>query len=1050
MERFKILITNNTKFFDCLVGYFFISGFYKLYPSLEKTEKIRILVGIKTDDTISKILNETGDNLPNFSHAEVKGKISQKVQEEMDMSENDDRKTEEGILKFIEWLKNKKLEVKAFPSENIHSKLYIMTFLEGDRDRGRVITGSSNFTQAGLVDNLEFNVELKNPSDYDFALHKFNELWENAVDVSSNYVTTIKEKTWLNDTVTPYQLYLKFLYEHFKEKINLDQESIFKDEMPENFLDLEYQNEAVKDAKSKLEQYGGVFISDVVGLGKTYISAMLAKQLDGRNLVIAPPMLLNKDNPGSWPNVFSDFKVHADFESIGKLDKLANKGTEKYKNIFVDEAHRFRTETTSTYEQLARICRGKRVILVTATPFNNSPKDILAQLKLFQKSRKSTIPSVPDLEVFFAKIMRNLKGLDRRKDFNEYAEVVKENSKIIRDKIFKHLMVRRTRSEIEKYFGEDLKRQGLKFPHVGDPESVFYELNEVEDEVFMKTIELIAKDFSYARYTPMLYYKGEISQPEKLAQRNMGKFMKILLIKRLESSFYAFNKSIDRFINSYQNFLNEFERGNVYVSKKYINKIFDFIDEDNDESIEKLIEEDKAKKYSSSDFNSEFKTNLEKDIDILRKIKDLWDENIRRDPKLDKFVEVLKSNKVLKDNKLIIFTESRETAEHLEKNLKDKVDPRVISYNGQSSASIREKVINNFDAKVKKHGHEYRILISTEALSEGVNLHQSNVVVNYDIPWNPTRMMQRVGRINRVDTKFPQIYTFNFFPTKQSNDQIKLREAAEHKIRAFIEMLGSDTKLLTDIEEIKSHDLFSRLTSKETITGEGEEHDSELKYLLIIRNIRDNNPDLFEKTKQLPKKARTARKFDAEANKLITYFRKGKLQKFFLSDMTGGKELDFFDAAKLLACEENTDRIKISEDFYKLLDMNKKAFANISTEEFFDTLRMRGGRDSATILMQLLRCEEVKKYKGFTEDEEIYMTKVEKLIEEGALPKKTIKKLIDRIKSEFEKGKINPHKILAILKLDIAKEFFQETMAESGAETSGPREIILSELLCAK
>ena len=148
------------------------------------------------------------------------------------------------------------------------------------------------------------------------------------------------------------------------------------------------------NAKKILEEYGGVFISDVVGLGKTYIAAMLAGQLDGRTLVIAPPALLNRNNPGSWPNVFSDFHIPADFESVGKLEAVLNRGVEKYANIIIDEAHRFRTETTIGYEKLAQICRGKRVILVTATPYNNSPGDILNQIKLFQKSRKSTIPRI--------------------------------------------------------------------------------------------------------------------------------------------------------------------------------------------------------------------------------------------------------------------------------------------------------------------------------------------------------------------------------------------------------------------------------------------------------------------------------------------------------------------------------------------------------------------------------------------------------------------------------------------------------------------------------
>ena len=172
-----------------------------------------------------------------------------------------------------------------------------------------------------------------------------------------------------------------------------------------------------KVAKKILEEYGGVFLADVVGLGKTYMAALLANQLSGRNLVIASPALLNRDNPNSWPNVFSDFRVPADFESLGKLDDLLARGTDKYTNVIIDEAHRFRTETNITYEKLAEICRGKRVILVTATPYNNSPRDILSQIKLFQKSRKSTIPNLPNLERFFNKLNERLKKIDRQKDY---------------------------------------------------------------------------------------------------------------------------------------------------------------------------------------------------------------------------------------------------------------------------------------------------------------------------------------------------------------------------------------------------------------------------------------------------------------------------------------------------------------------------------------------------------------------------------------------------------------------------------------------------------
>jgi len=1040
-QRFEVLI-KDTKFFDCLAGFFYTSGFYAIYKSLEKTEKIRILIGISTSrqtfDLLRKAAKE-GQQMLQFSHAETKQEFQGLVEKELEDSE-DNQKVEEGVVKFIEWIKNKKLEIKAYPSQNIHAKLYIMTFVEGDRDVGRVITGSSNFTQAGLVDNLEFNVELKNRADYEFAKQKFEELWKDAVDVSERYIQTIEDKTWLNQNITPYQLYLKFLYEYFKDELSQTEE-VFIKYLPQEFMRLEYQEQAVLNAKKILLEYGGVFISDVVGLGKTYVSAMLAGQLDGRTLVIAPPVLLEKANPGSWPNVFSDFRVPADFESLGKLDDIIDRGTEKYTNIIIDEAHRFRTEATISYEKLAEICRGKRVILVTATPYNNSPKDIVSQIKLFQKAKKSTIPNLPDLEGFFNSLYKKLKGLDRQRDYAEYIKIVKENAKEIREKVLKRLMVRRTRTEIATYFKEDLEREQLKFPDTEKPEPLFYELNDTEDEIFNKTIELIAKKFKYARYTPMLYYKGEISQPEELAQRNMGKFMRILLVKRLESSFFAFKKSVERFLYSYEMFIKEFDKGNVYLSKKYTNKIFELLENDDDEAIQRLIDEKKAERYESKEFRDDFIKVLRSDFEILNQVKVLW-QKVTRDPKLLKFLDELSKDKILKENKLIVFTESKETAEYLVKNIDEKFPDIALCFTGGSGEAIRDKVIENFDARARHPKDDYRILVSTEVLSEGVNLHRSNTVINYDIPWNPTRMMQRVGRINRVDTKFPTIYTFNFFPTKQSNDQIKLKEVAEAKINAFLTLLGGDAALLTEGEPIGSHELFNRLISRQTLTGEDEAEESELKYLQVIKILRDKEPELFEKIKHLPKKARTAKKNGKYKGSLLTYFRRGKLQKFFIAqNEKSSQELDFLSAAKLLESNPEDKKQKLPEILYELLDKNKEAFIFATTDEMTET-QYRHGRDSAANVLRILKVT-LKNTQQFTDEQELYLKKVLTQLEEGGLPKQTTKETLKAL-NELKKDLMNPFKVLATLQTHIPQRLLEGHYVEYLPTIFGKREVILS------
>jgi superfamily II DNA or RNA helicase len=1044
-ERFDVLI-KDSKLFDCLAGYFYTSGFYAIYPALEKTEKIRILIGISTDKQTHDLLNaakqEQQQSLQ-FSHAETKKEIESLIEKEMEDS-TDSRTVEGGVVKFIEWIRNKKLEIHAYPSQNIHAKLYIMTFKDGDRDVGRVITGSSNLTQSGLVDNLEFNVELKNSADHIFAKNKFEELWKDSVDVSEKYIQTIEDKTWLKQNVTPYQLYLKLLYEYFKDELSQTDE-VFAKYLPVEFMKLEYQEQAVLNAKKILEEYGGVFVSDVVGLGKTYIATLLAGQIDGRTLVIAPPMLLERDNPGSWRNAFSDFRIHADFESIGKLDDILERGTGKYQNIIIDEAHRFRTESNMTYEKLAEICRGKRIILVTATPYNNSPRDILSQIKLFQKAKKSTIPNLPDLESFFSRLDNKLKNLDRQRDHAEYISTVKENALEIREKVLKYLMVRRTRTEISKYFTADLKKQNLKFPDVENPAPLFYELNEVEDEVFSKTIELISKRFKYARYMPMLYYTGKIDQLEEQAQKNMGKFMKILLVKRLESSFFAFKNSVDRFIYSYEMFIKEFDKGNVYVSKKHTNKIFELLENDDDKAIQKLIDEEKALKYKAEEFRADnelnFLADLKSDLEILRQIKILW-HRINRDPKLIKFLQQLTQDKILKENKLIIFTESKETAEYIAKNINEKFPDSALCYTGGSGEATRDIVIKNFDDKARHPENDYRILVSTEVLSEGVNLHRSNVVINYDIPWNPTRMMQRVGRINRLDTKFDKIYTFNFFPSQQGNDEIKLRESAEAKINAFLTLLGGDAALLTEGEPVGSHELFNRLVSKKTLTGEDESEESELKYLQVIKDLRDKEPDLFEQIKLLPKKSRTAKIDQTHRESLITYFRRGKLQKFFTATEKGeAQELDFLTAASIIESSADEEKQILPEEFYDLLDKNKEAFIFATTEEMLE-LQTKRGKDSAMQVYRMLKAA-FKSTRQFTDDQELYIKKVYTQLEEGGLPKQTTKETLAAL-NKLKEELANPFKVLAILQMHIPERLLEAHYAEQNQQVTGKREVILS------
>jgi len=498
------------------------------------------------------------------------------------------------------------------------------------------------------------------------------------------------------------------------------------------------------------------------------------------------------------------------------------------------------------------------------------------------------------------------------------------------------------------------------------------------------------------------------------------------------------------------------DKGTVLISKKV--NVYDLLDEDNEEKILQLIEEEKVQRYNSDEFQPEFIEDLKTDLKLLKKIRDLWKE-VNSDPKLKKFINELKTNKEIKNKKVIIFTESKETGEYLHENLNDHFTDKVLffsSIGGQFSnnkitrPTARDMIKENFDPNHKVKKNELVILVSTDILSEGINLHRSNIIINYDLPWNPTRVMQRVGRVNRVGTEHNKILIFNFFPTDQSEEHIGLEAIIKSKIQAFHDTLGEDSRYLTEEEIISSHELFGdnlykKLNNKKTYQDD-EEDRSELQYLKLIRDIRDNQPPLFEKIKRLPKKARSARQDNIERNRLITFFRKGKLKKFFMADSESSKELTFFEAVDFFECEPDTVRKKTTEEYYSMLEKNKSQFDLIVSGGGIEaeSLGKRSGRSNEMYVIKRLKVKELQQYQGFTDENEEYIRLVLNAYERGVIPLNTTK----RIKRKIER-EVNPLKVLAILMKEIPDNILdiKETWKPVGSEK---REVILSEFLTKK
>ena len=1025
--RFSSILKSYTKNFDVLVGYFRSSGFYRLYDAMKKVEKIRILVGLNVDRQTVDVI-DASRNAPITIKA-ARDAFEDKVEAEFVEAEITSEK-EKAIHIFIEWLQSGKMEMRMYVEAPIHAKVYIMRKDQAQLPDtyGSVITGSSNFSEAGLKNNLEFNVELKDADDVQFALDKFEELWAKGVPISDAYIDAIQNRTWIRKNITPYELYLKTLYEYFKEEINSDKENL-DTLLPPGYMRLQYQIDAVLQAKKKLDAYNGVFISDVVGLGKTYICAMLANTFSRQDykLIICPPVLVDY-----WREVLQEFDVaRCDVESLGKLDKVLARGIDKYKYVFVDEAHRFRNSGTDSFTDLHQICRGKKVVLISATPLNNYSTDIENQIYLFQNKHNGTINGIRNLEGFFSTLNSELNRFP--KGTSEYRRKMRENSAILRDRLLREIMIRRTRTEIEEYYKKDMEQQGLKFPKAGNPEPILYEFDEQINDAFTQTIEDI-KGFTYARYTPLLYLKDTKKYATLLAgQHNMGGFMKGVLVKRLESSFYAFRKTLGRFIDSYKRFLKMYESGEVYVGN-YKN-LYDMLDSGDDYKLQYLLEQGEIWKFKTDEFHTKFISDLKKDLSQLETWQILWNQ-ITDDPKLDELKHCLTTNPNMKEKKVIIFTESMETAEYLYENLYDFYQGRAVYYTGGSSASAKVEIEDSFNPKNKgKNNDKFDLLITTDVLSEGINLHRANVLINYDLPWNPTRIMQRVGRINRVGTEFDRIYVYNFFPTAQSKRQLPLEERILEKIQGFHDTLGEDIKYLSEEEDTGPKKLFDDLSKN--LDEEEESANPELAYLTIIRQVRDENPKLFEIVKRLPYKCKVGKKSGkVSKNSTISFVRKGALKTFFISDGQKEDQLIFTEAIRYIEAESKDKAVSIESVFYDQLAANERAFDNFITEQDAVTIERAtlGGNDAKVV--KILKA--LKNEPRFTDDQE---EKIDILInrwENGEIPAKISKDVYKKCSMATDLMEL----YYEIIKL-VPSTYFEETKARKSL-VDGEKQIILS------
>lgn len=967
IKEFEGVLQHNPQIrnLDAVVGFLRASGYFSLRPFLDNIGKVRVLIGIDVDKYIAKAAQQ--GKLFFGAEEEVKEEYLRKIRTDIETS-NYRKDIEDGMYLMVQDLLDKKLELRAHPSKKIHAKIYVLYPDNFNQySQSMAITGSSNLSGNGLGitqdKQYEFNVKLDRYDDVKFAKDEFEQLWNEAegCEITSEDIKAAIDRTYLKGDVPPYDLYIKMLMEYYADRV-LETDSTDPFDMPEGYTKYDYQMDAVIEGYQKLIRYDGFFLSDVVGLGKTIVATMIAKKFLIENgyehtkiLVVYPPAVEQ-----NWKSTFKDFGIdkYAKFITNGSLSKVLDEedynywNAEEYDLILVDEAHKFRSHTTSAFEQLQEICKmprletgnisgyKKKVMLISATPMNNSPADIYTEILLFQDPRHCTIDGVSNLTAFFSPLIKEFKRL--RKNNNTSIEDFKRLAEKVRDRIIKPLTVRRTRTDIESIprYNKDVNG----FPKVEHPIENQYELNEHLANLFEQAIQILDKQLTYARYQAIAYLKPEVANGlydnAELISRSLAGIRKNGLVKRLESSFYAFQVSIENFHQANQNMIDMFDNDKVYIAPDLdINLLLEsgLSEEEIEEKLNaKASNNPKNAIFHAADFRPEFIDMLHNDQAILEQMladwKDISDED---DSKFAKFNELLKHELFRSDRnpekKLVVFSESVDTVDYLKRRINRK-DVLVISAQNRNKQfkTIRE----NFDANYKQKLNEYNIILTTDVLAEGVNLHRSNVIVNYDTPWNSTRLMQRIGRVNRIGSASKHIYNYVFYPSREGNKQINLNQIALSKIQSFHSTFGEDNQIYSQ-EEIIDRNL-SKLF-EEGVNEQKKDINKELPFYEELRTLFKTNRQEYNRIAKISLRSRTGRESKTINGVTLSedtlVFLKTNFRKVFFLVSENAQEISVLDALNYFKATKDEKPVTRISNHHKHVEKALTKFRTIQDEE---------------------------------------------------------------------------------------------------------------------
>ena len=833
---------------------------------------IRLLISPTTDRKTAEALlssNESYDAARQASEVEYDMNDAQKetrdevkrMLEYMPQTEKD----RVASVKLRNLIKQKKLQVKVYTKDTLHAKAYIFEIAEGILPIMGIV-GSSNLSLSGIKEHAELNLRTNNDPTVRQLLQWFDRHWDDTSTVEfTQDIADILDNSWAGKVRSPADIYRKAaLYEHDDQPIvpisHFHERDLF-----------EFQKAAVDRAIKRLDEYGGVIIADVVGTGKSYIGSAILKYLHehGRSkpLIICPPHLMDM-----WKSYLSMFDMYGEVVSRYKIgmDDVLRKHVQ-CDAILVDESHNFRNSTTKSYKALLSFMEDKAddayMIMLSATPISNSPNDLKNQLKLFPGGKISSIPPLRDttLDEYFKGVMDGASITD------EGAEKVRE--------LLRHILIRRTRTQIIKKYAQSdgprhyLEKDGIRryFPkrHLKHPEE--YDVDKVYNNSFDEIYGAI-KSLKLARYSPGNYIKPEYLQPTHPQYKKYNELMstslpligivKTSLLKRMESSIAAFADSVTKYLNGYKEFKRILADGVVPIGEEFHDEIYrkisSDVDDDDGTDISKIKSQYEIEAFDLDMWNAD----MAHDIRVFASIRgNLVDKSefTRYDDKLHKLQDLVLS---MKGEKILIFTESAVTARYIHKYLDVTVGKtaniKIKEIDSQKGSREKNTLVRRFDPKNNdatdaERENEIDLLISTDVLSEGVNMQSGRVVINYDFHWNPVKLIQRVGRVDRIGTEHETIDIINFLPTSEIERKLSLRERVASKIKTIREIIGHDQRILEATEVINDKGVADIYDSEDDVFDkeDGGILDTETESERHADAIREDEAEL-SKVQEMP------------------------------------------------------------------------------------------------------------------------------------------------------------------------------------------------------